>query len=67
MSGYFKQMRHSGPARRLLRERLEREEIGEAEYQKMLSYHDDRAFKIFGVVFIAAFGAIILGVVLLDY
>jgi hypothetical protein len=68
MSGHFKQMRHgSGDAARKLRERLARKELGDAAYEKSRSYADDRAFKIFGAVFIVVFAAVVLGVVLLGY
>jgi hypothetical protein len=63
MSGYFKQMRHGGnEAKRALEERLARKEMGDEAYDKQASYADDRAFKIFGLVFIIVFGAIVLGV-----
>lgn len=66
MSRYYKQMqRRPDEARQGLRERLAREEIGDAAYDKMVS-QDDRGFKIFGVVFIALFAAMILVVAWLD-
>ena len=68
MSGYYKQMRHGGrEAARKLRERLARKEMGDAAYDKSVSYADDRAFKIFGVVFIVLFAAVVLGVAWLGY
>ncbi len=68
MSGYFKQMSHgSGEAARKLRERLARREMGDAAYDKEVSYADDRAFKRFGVVFIVVFAVVIFGVVWLGY
>ena len=68
MSQYYKQMQHgSGEARRQLDERLAREEMGDAAYDKMVSQTDSRPFMIFGVVFIVVFAAVILGVVLLGY
>ena len=67
MSSYFNQMRHGDDeARRLLEERLAREEMGNDAYDKMISYNDDRAFKIFGVVFIALFGVFVLFLAWLD-
>jgi hypothetical protein len=45
-----------------LQRRLERERMGEEAYGKMIAHHEDRPFKIFGVVFILAFVAIIFGV-----
>lgn len=68
MSGYYKQMRdRSSEAARKLQERLARKEMGDAAYDKAASYADDRAFKLFGVVFIVVFAAVILGVVWLGY
>jgi len=56
-----------GEARRLLRERLARKEIGDAAYDKAVSYADDRSFKVFGVLFIVVFAAVVLGIVWLGY
>lgn len=67
MSGYYKQMQHGGDAARQLRERLAREELGDAAYEKQVSHHDDRAFRIFGIVFIAGFAVVVLGIVALGY
>lgn len=68
MSGYYKQMRHGADdARRKLEERLAREEMGDARYQESVSHTDDRAFKIFGVVFIVVFGIAVLIVTWLGY
>ena len=68
MSGYYKQMRHgSREAARKLRERLARKEMGDAAYDKSVSHADDRAFKIFGVVFIVLFAAVVLVVAWLGY
>lgn len=68
MSRYYKQMQHgdSDAARRGLQERLARKEIGDEAYDKAVSYADDRAFKIFGVVFIVVFAVVVLVVVWLD-
>jgi hypothetical protein len=61
MSGYFKQLNRSdGETRRLLREKLAREEMGDEAYERMVSHADDRSFKIFGVVFIVVFAAAVL-------
>lgn len=68
MSQYYKQMRHGvGGAERMLRERLHREEVGDAAYEKEVSYADDRAFKMFGVVFIVVFAVAVLAVAWLGY
>ena len=68
MSQYFKQMQHGrDKARRLLDERLAREEMGDAAYEKMVSHADDRAFRIFGIVFIVALGAVVLAITWLGY
>jgi hypothetical protein len=51
MSRYYKQMQHGrNEAKHLLRERLAREEMGDEAYDKMVSNHDGRAFKVFGIV-----------------
>jgi len=57
----------SDGARRMLWERLARKELGDAAYDKALSYADDRSFKIFGVLFIVVFAAVVLGVVWMGY
>ena len=68
MSRYYKQMQHgNNEARRLLQERLAREEMGDEAYDKMVSNHDDRAFKVFGVVFIAFFAIAVLVMAWLGY
>jgi hypothetical protein len=68
MSSY----RFNGPgfhneARRLLRERLQREEMGDEAYDRMIAKNDDGAFKKFGIFFIVAFGAVVLGVAWLGW
>ena len=66
MSAYCKQMQRSkGDAARLLNERLARKEMGDDAYDEAASYSDDRAFKLFGIVFIGVFAAAVLGVALL--
>jgi hypothetical protein len=45
-------------ARRLLRERLQREEMGDEAYDRMVAENGDGAFKKFGILFIIAFGMI---------
>jgi hypothetical protein len=68
MADDFKQMSHgSGEAARKLRERLARREMGDAAYDKSVSYADDRAFKRFGVMFIVVFAVVMLGVVWMGY
>jgi hypothetical protein len=68
MSQHYKQMQHgNNEAARLLRERLARKEVGDAAYDKQVSYADNRAFKIFGFVFIVGFAAVVLGVAWLGY
>ena len=68
MSRYYKQLRHANnEAARKLRERLTRKEIGDAAYDKAVSYADDRSFKIFGVVFIVVFAVVVLVVIWLGY
>lgn len=47
----------------MLREHLAREEMGDAAWEEMVSHHDDRAFKRFGLVFIVLFAAVVLGLV----
>jgi hypothetical protein len=61
MSRYWNQFNHGrNEARRLLQQKLQRKEMGDEAYEKMVSHSDDRAFKIFGVVFIVFFGAVVL-------
>lgn len=68
MSQYYKQMQHGGgEAKRMLEERLARKEVGDAAYDKEASYSDDRAFEMFGGVFIAFFAAVVLAVAWLGY
>lgn len=67
MSQYYKQMQHgNNDAKRMLEERLAREEMGDDAYEKMVSNYDDRAFKIFGVVFIVLLGVLVFILALLD-
>ena len=67
MSGHFKQMQHDdGEAKRKLREPLAREDVGDVAYDKQLSYADDRSFKIFGVVFMIVFLAVVLGAIWME-
>ncbi|MBX3567087.1 MAG: hypothetical protein KF914_03460 [Rhizobiaceae bacterium] len=68
MSQYYKQMQPaSNDARSKLQQRLAREEMGDEAYDKMVAAHDDRAFKLFGVVFVALFGVAVLVVAWLGY
>ncbi len=68
MSQYYKQLLTGrGDAKRLLNERLHRKEIGDAAYEKAISHADDRAFKRFGIVFIAVLGAVFVGMAWLGY
>lgn len=68
MADEFKQMRHGeGEARGQLQERLARKEIGDAAYDKMVSQTDNRAFRIFGFVFIVLFAVAVLGITWLGY
>lgn len=67
MSRYYKQIQHGTDAARKLQERLAREEMGDEAYDKAASYADDRAFKIFGVVFILVLAAVVLTVTAFGY
>ena len=68
MSAYYKQIQHGkGDAARGLRVRLAREEMGDDAYEESVSHADDRAFKIFGVVFIVVFAVVVLCVEMLGY
>ncbi len=58
---------HHGEARRGLQQRLEREEMGEAEYDKMVAQANNRGFTIFGIVFIIGFAIVAFGVTWLGY
>jgi hypothetical protein len=63
MSQYFRQFRHGdGDAARGLRERLARKELGDAAYDEAVSHYDDRAFRIFGVVFIVLLAVAVLAI-----
>lgn len=57
----------TGEARRGLDERLQREEMGDAAYDRMIAKHDDGPFKKFGIVFIIAFAAIAFAAVWLGW
>jgi len=48
-------------ARRGLQERLQREEMGDEAYERMIAKNGDGAFKKFGIVFIVVFGVIVFG------
>ena len=63
MARDYGQFERGGEARKLLHDRLQREEMGDEAYEKMISHADDRAFKIFGVAFILVFAAVVLGVI----
>ena len=39
-----------------------REEMGDEAYDRMVSHHDDRAYKIFGLLFIVVFAAAVAGI-----
>ncbi len=68
MSVYYKQMQHgSDEAKSKLQERLSRQEMGDAAYEKEISKSDDRAFRMFGIAFIFVFAVVILSVVLSGY
>ena len=58
---------HRGDARRGLDQRLQREEMGDAEYEKMVKQTDNRGFTIFGIVFIIGFAIVAFGVTMLGY
>lgn len=67
MANEYGQMQRSGEARHLLDQRLVREEMGDEAYDKMVSNNDDRAFKIFGLVFIVVLGVIFFAINALGY
>lgn len=67
MSHEYRQMRHGSDAARKLQERLARKEMGDEAYDEAASYTDNRAFKIFGVVFIVLLAAVVLAVTALGY
>jgi hypothetical protein len=54
-------------ARRDLDRRLEREAMGEKKYDRMVAGFDARPFRVFGIVFIACFAAIVLGLAWLGW
>lgn len=68
MTRYYKQMQRHGEARRELSQRLAREEMGDAEYEKMISQSGgDRGFKALGFVLITAFAFGVLAVTALGF
>lgn len=68
MSQHYKQIQHgNGEAARMLRERLARDGMGDAAYDKAVSHADDRSFKVFGALFIAALAIAVLVVTWLGY
>lgn len=68
MSHEYRQMQHgSDEARRGLNERLAREDMGDAAYEKMISQSDGRAFKIVGFVLIVVFAVVVFVVTALGY
>lgn len=68
MSQYYKQMQHgSDEARRGLDERLAREEMGDAAYEKMVAQSNGRTFKIVGFASIVVFAAVVLAVTAMGY
>lgn len=68
MSQHYKQIQHgNGEPTRMLRERLARDDMGDAAYDKAVSHADDRSFKIFGALFIAALAIAVLVVTWLGY
>ena len=63
MSQYYKQMQPKhNEARKQLDERLAREDMGDAEYEKMIAQGDGGTFKIVGVVLMLAFAGAVLAV-----
>ena len=41
--------------------------MGDEAYNKMISYNDERGFRLFGIFFILLFAAIVFGAVWLGY
>ncbi|MBL8906270.1 MAG: hypothetical protein JNM20_06300 [Rhizobiales bacterium] len=54
-------------ARSGLRERLQREEMGDEAYERMIANNGEGTFRTFGIVFIIAFAAIVFGVAWLGW
>jgi len=59
--------RFKNEARSGLHERLQREEMGDEAYERMIAKNGDGAFRKFGIVFIIAFAAIVFGVAWLGW
>ncbi|MEX0404845.1 hypothetical protein ABGN05_04110 [Aquibium sp. LZ166] len=67
MSRYYKQMQHGdNEAARALRERLAREELGDAGYEKSLTRADNRSVRL-GIVFLILVAVVVFGVAWLGY
>ncbi len=67
MSRYYKQMQHGdNEAARALRERLAREELGDAGYEKSLTHADNRSVRL-GIVFLVLVAVVVFGVAWLGY
>ena len=64
MAGSNDRLQHGGSdAARLLRERLRREQVGDAAYEKEVSFADDRAFRTFGILFVVGFAFVVFGTI----
>lgn len=60
MAREYGQFERGGEARKLLHDRLQREEMGDEAYEKMTAHADNRAFKVFGIAAILLMGAAVL-------
>lgn len=49
-------------AKRALELRLLREEMGDEAFDKMIAGHDDRPFKIFAIIAMVIFGAVVFAI-----
>lgn len=69
MAGHFhnRAFERNNRARKALHDRLLREEIGDEDYQKLVSGTDDRPFKWFGLAFVLVLAVVFFGMTWLGF
>jgi hypothetical protein len=58
---------YKSEARSGLSKRLQRQELGDEAYDRMIAKNDDGAFRKFGIVFIVVFTAVVFGAMWLGW